>query len=173
MSGVDDALARTPADGAAGVTPVRRLGRDDVARVAELERAVFGPSAWTEPMVAAEVEGPDRWYVGVDDVAPDGTSELVGYGGLWFDGETATVMTLAVAEHARGHGLGSALLRALVDRARGLGATAVFLEVRVDNDAAIGMYERAGFVRLGLRRRYYQPENVDALTMRLVLRGER
>jgi len=97
----------------------------------------------------------------------------VGYAGTWFDGQDAQVMTIGVASDHQGRGFGRMLLEALLEHERARGTEQVFLEVRVDNDAAIGMYERAGFVRLGLRRRYYQPENVDALTMRLVLRGER
>jgi [ribosomal protein S18]-alanine N-acetyltransferase len=67
------------------------------------------------------------------------------------------------------HGIGRALLTAIIARSVALGAHAVLLEVRIDNEAAITMYESAGFERLGLRKRYYQPEDVDALTMRLEL----
>ncbi len=56
-------------------------------------------------------------------------------------------------------------------RARELGAQRVLLEVRVDNDPAIHLYESSGFRRLGRRRGYYQPGNVDAWTMLLVLEG--
>ena len=41
----------------------------------------------------------------------------------------------------------------------------MLLEVRTDNEAAIGLYESEGFVRLGVRRRYYQPSGADAYTM--------
>jgi len=96
-------------------------------------------------------------------------TELVGYAGTWFDGQDAQVMTIGVAPEHQGRGLGRLLLAAILDRERERGAERVFLEVRIDNDLAIAMYERAGFERLAVRRGYYQPENVDALTMRLVL----
>ena len=41
----------------------------------------------------------------------------------------------------------------------------VLLEVRTDNAAAITLYQAHGFVRLGLRKRYYQPSDADAYTM--------
>ena len=127
-------------------------------------------------MVREELAAPGRWYVGVDGDAtvPEPglvlQSRLVAYAGLWFDGDTATVMTIGVAPAAQRQGLGALLLGALVDRSRALGADGLLLEVRVDNAPAIALYERSGFTVLGRRRRYYQPEDVDAFTMRLPLR---
>ena len=165
----------TPVPGPPGAL-VRPLTPVDVGRVVALERLLFGVSAWTELMVREELDGPGRWYVGVDDatvVVPGGEltadSLLVAYAGLWFDGDVAQVMTIGVAPAAQGRGIGATLLAALVDRARELGAAAVLLEVRVDNARAIALYERFGFTVLGRRRRYYQPEDVDAFTMRLPL----
>jgi ribosomal-protein-alanine N-acetyltransferase len=43
------------------------------------------------------------------------------------------------------------------------------LEVRADNDAAQRLYCATGFSVLTVRRRYYQPGDVDALIMRLTL----
>ncbi|HWS57979.1 MAG TPA: GNAT family N-acetyltransferase, partial [Actinotalea sp.] len=84
-------------------------------------------------------------------------------------GDLVQVMTLGVAGHARRRGCGDRLLGALVEHARAVGASAVLLEVRVDNDPAIALYTRAGFAVVGRRRRYYQPEDVDAWTMSLDL----
>lgn len=45
----------------------------------------------------------------------------------------------------------------------------MMLEVRADNVAALGLYRQSGFEQLSVRRRYYQPEGVDALVMRKLL----
>ena len=142
----------------------RPLTDADLPRLIELETALFGPGAWSAGMIAEELAGPGRWYVGAE---ADG--RLVGYAGLWFDGDITQVMTIGVDAAAQRAGIGAALLEALIARSRELGAEAVLLEVRVDNEAAIALYHRAGFEMLGRRRRYYQPEDVDAWTMRLVL----
>jgi|GEM_PF-219387 len=144
---------------------LRPLTVDDLARVADLERQLFGPSAWTDAMLAAELHAPGRWYV----AAVEGDDTLVGYAGLWFDGDVTQVMTIGVAPAVQRHGVGTALMTALVERSRELGAGAVLLEVRVDNAPALAMYEKFGFTVLRLRRRYYQPEDADAWTMRLAL----
>ncbi len=146
---------------------MRALTLADVPRLLELEHELFGPGAWTEGMLHEELTGRARYYVGIDD---DGEPpRLVGYAGTWFDGVDAQVMTIGVSPSHQGRGLGRVLLAALLAHERGRGAEQLFLEVRVDNELAIAMYERAGFERLAVRRGYYQPENVDALTMRLML----
>ncbi len=151
---------------------LRAMVPADVPQVAELERQLFGPSAWTEAMLAGELHAPGRWYLAAvvrpaDDAADEGT--VVGYAGLWFDGDVTQVMTIGVAHAVQRQGIGTALLTALVERSRELGASAVLLEVAVDNAPAMALYERFGFEVLARRRRYYQPEDVDAWTMRLEL----
>jgi ribosomal-protein-alanine N-acetyltransferase len=42
----------------------------------------------------------------------------------------------------------------------------VWLEVAVTNSAAIALYREFGFEDVRVRRRYYQPEDIDALVMR-------
>ena len=41
----------------------------------------------------------------------------------------------------------------------------ITLEVRASNKKAIHLYEKFGFKSLGLRRKYYQDNNEDALIM--------
>ncbi|GAA1714856.1 hypothetical protein GCM10009809_08820 [Isoptericola hypogeus] len=155
---------------------LRPLRSTDFDRVLQLERVLFGAGAWTFGMLADELAALGRWYVVAEPTGPDavavygpGPKPVVGYAGLWFDGDVAQIMTIGVDPAYQRHGVGRELLRALVERSRNLRAGAVLLEVRVDNDAALGLYEKAGFERIGLRRRYYQPEDKDAFTMRLDL----
>ncbi len=150
-----------------GEVRLRPLVVDDVPELDVLERALFGAGAWSTQGLADEIVGPGRWYI----AAVDGR-RIVGYAGLWFDGEDVQVMTVGTAQDHQGRGIGRLLLDALVARARELGASSVLLEVRVDNEPALRLYDHAGFVRLGVRRGYYQPENKDAWTMRLGLRAD-
>lgn len=151
-------------DPPAASTRLRRLVAADLARVEELERELFGPGAWSRETYESEVSAPGRRYVAA--VAPDG--ELVGYAGVAL-GSDAEVMTVGVAASWRRRGVGTGLLAALLAAARDARCRRVFLEVRVDDDGARRLYERAGFRPVGVRRGYYQPENVDALVMRLDL----
>jgi ribosomal-protein-alanine N-acetyltransferase len=133
----------------------------DVPAVHALEVRLFDPDQWSPEVFWSELAA-DRWYV----VAEDG-GEVVGYAGLATSGREADVQTVAVSPDAQGRGLGRMLLDALVARAARDGATTLLLEVRADNAAAIRLYERTGFERIAVRRRYYQPGDVDAHVMRL------
>lgn len=150
---------------------VRPLRAGDFDRVLDLERQLFGRGAWTYGMLADELAGLGRWYVVAEPERRDevGPQPVVGYAGTWFDGDVAQVMTIGTAPEAQRHGVGRALMDALLAHSRAVGAEAVLLEVRVDNGPAIAMYEAYGFERIGVRKRYYQPEDVDAYTMRLEL----
>lgn len=154
----------------AGGYHLRPLAWADITRVAALEVELFGASAWTMGMLTEELRGRGRWYIAAQ---PDGEgvpAPLVGYAGLWFDGDNCHLMTIGVDPRVAGHGLGGAMLDALIERAREIDAVSLLLEVAVDNERAIAMYASRGFTTIGLRKRYYQPEDVDAYTMQLPLR---
>ena len=83
--------------------------------------------------------------------------------------DEAEILTLAVDGARRGAGLGAILLERAVDMAGEQGADAVFLEVAVDNVAALALYARAGFTKVGKRRAYYTNaagQSIDALVLR-------
>ena len=145
---------------------LRPMGRDDVHAVATMEEALFGAEAWSPELLTTEVttDPASRYYI----VADDG-GRIAGYGGLLAQpGGQADVLTLAVAEHRWGEGIGGALLDGLLTEAGRRGCTEIFLEVRVDNDRAQRLYRRRGFTEIGIRRAYYQPSGTDALVMRLI-----
>lgn len=133
----------------------------DVERAHELEVRLFDPDTWSPEVFWSELAA-GRWYV-VAEEGPD----LLGYAGLAVTGTEADVQTVAVSPSAQGRGLGRRLLAALVGQAALEGATSLLLEVRADNPTAIRLYERTGFERIAVRRRYYQPGDIDAHVMRL------
>jgi len=118
------------------------------------------------PDPTAEADG----AIAGTDVADVAAEEILGYAGLDHAGDTADVMTIAIAPAGRRRGLGTLLLDTLVTRTRARGEHHLLLEVRADNTAALALYDRAGFTTLTTRRRYY-PGDVDAHVMRLTLEG--
>jgi ribosomal-protein-alanine N-acetyltransferase len=147
---------------------LRELEWTDLEVLAALERELFADDAWTLESWWHELAGrPRRDYV----VAVDEQGEILGYAGLDRAGESGDVMTIAVARAAQGRGLGRHLLTELVRRAELSGIRSLLLEVRADNAAARKLYERGGFEVISVRRRYYQPGDVDALVMRKLIGG--
>jgi ribosomal-protein-alanine acetyltransferase len=147
---------------------LRPATADDLAAIMTLERASFPTDAWSEAMMREELSSAHGWYV-VDDEA----GRLVGYAGLRAvkNAKDADVQTITIAEASRGRGRGRAMLRALLDEAVRRGVADVFLEVRADNPVAQALYVSEGFLEIGRKPRYYQPDDVDAVVMKLDLRG--
>ena len=149
-----------------GELVLREMTWRDIPPLAALEPVLFADDAWSEQTWWAELAGrPRRCYV----IGEQGGA-VVGYAGLDRGGEVADVMTIAVAPAAQGQGLGSLLIDWLVVAARRGGAKHLMLEVRADNVAAQRLYSKTGFAMLTVRRKYYQPGDVDAHIMRLHLK---
>lgn len=138
----------------------------DLGAIMALERASFPTDAWSEQTMAAELAGEHGHYL-VDEQ----DERVVGYGGLRAlrGGSDADIQTIALSPAVRGQGRGRSLLRALIAEAAARGARELFLEVRADNTVAEGLYRSEGFAEIGRRPRYYQPDDVDAIVMRLDL----
>jgi ribosomal-protein-alanine acetyltransferase len=145
---------------------LRRATLRDLERIMDIERTTFPTDAWSAPMMLGELEDRNTHYL----VAETEDGRIEGYAGLLAPLGTgdADVQTIAVAESARRRGLGRRLLVELLREAQERGAYRVFLEVRADNSAAQQLYRSLGFEEIGVRRGYYQPDNVDAVTMRRV-----
>ena len=80
--------------------------------------------------------------VALVDGAPAGICKLAIRGDLgWIGG-------IGVAAPHRGSGVGEALMRAVLDEARARALREVWLEVLVQNEPAIRLYEKLGFVRV-------------------------
>ena len=139
------------------------LVRSDAARCAELDTVLFdGDDPWPEAAFVRELAVAHNRYVGarVDDL-------LVGYAGIARLGRTPPfeyeIHTIGVDPEFQGQGIGRRMMTDLLDFAGPDGV--VYLEVRTDNEPAIALYESLGFVRVGLRKRYYRT-GADAYTMK-------
>ena len=137
----------------------------DLPRLASAHAQAFD-IPWDEAMIAELLAGPGAYALLAVDADTLGMVLCRAVAG------EAEVLTLAVPPWTRRKGVALALMTAAMGAARALGAKVMFLEVDVDNDAAVGLYERLGFTRAGLRKAYYDrgaEPRADALVMRLDL----
>lgn len=81
--------------------------------------------------------------------------QILAYGIMTNVLDEAHILNLCVSPQYQQNGLGTRMLKFLLDRARQLGSRTVFLEVRHSNHAAKSLYETHGFNELGRRSNYY------------------
>ena len=148
---------------------LRRATPDDLAAIMTIESSEFANDAWSSAMMSAELGDTHGYYVVAHPVGEP--TQVKAYAGLRapFGSAQADIQTIAVAPDARRHGIGRALMNALMVEARDRGASELFLEVRDDNPAAQRLYESLSFDRIAVRPNYYQPDGVDAIVMRLTI----
>jgi ribosomal-protein-alanine N-acetyltransferase len=135
----------------------------DIDAITVIELGCFGSEAWSEPLVAAAIDG-ERNTVLIDD--------LDAYGTIAVAGDVADLERIAVMPSRRRQGVACRLLDALSAAAHAQGATRMLLEVASDNQPAIGFYETYGFTTISRRAGYYRG-GVDALVMQLDLEESR
>jgi ribosomal-protein-alanine N-acetyltransferase len=145
------------------------LGPGDAARCAELEAQLFeGDDPWPAAAFLRELAAQHIHYVAARD-----DDKLVGYAGIARLGRKPPyeyeIHTIGVDPAYQGQGVGRQMLDRMLEFA---GDDTVYLEVRTDNTAAIAMYQSAGFVNVGLRKRYYRVSGADAYTMQRPARGD-
>lgn len=141
---------------------VEKLTAAHLSQVAELEGLCFA-DPWSEK--ALELFLSDEAYGAV--CLQNGC--VVAYGGiLWtpFEGQITNIATHP--DHRR-CGMGAAILEHLIAVATARCCEQLSLEARVSNLPAISLYERYGFLKMGVRRAFYKHPTEDAYVMCLPL----
>lgn len=78
------------------------------------------------------------------------------------------VVTLDVADESRRAGLAGKLMDQVERRAADVDASCIELHVFTGNEGAIRFYEGRGYVRVGVRRRFYGSVGLDAFVYRKI-----
>jgi N6-L-threonylcarbamoyladenine synthase len=141
----------------------------DLPEIMKLELASFANDAWPEVSFRSELAATHTYYI----IALEDNS-VVGYAGLSKlpGSDQADIQTIAVREDKRGLGIGRMLMDTLTAQAVELDAKQIFLEVRADNSIAQKLYKLFGFKQIGTRKKYYQPDGVDAFIMKTDLKSK-
>lgn len=162
----------------------------DVPQVMDIERESF-PSMWPQTAYSRELknrlarylvlveEGDEgaskpaaslprramRWLLRAKDEPPPTRRLIIGLVGVWLMVDQAHVVTIAVREAFRQQGTGGLLLLAAMEVAFAENMESVTLEYRRDSEPARALYEKFGFLNVGVRPRYYTDTNEDAVIM--------
>ena len=130
------------------------------AQIAEIEKLCFS-DPWSENSIASELGNRlSLWFVALDG------DTVAGYIGSQSVLDEADMMNVAVHPDYRRQGIGQRLVLALSSAVQEKGIKGLMLEVRQSNTCAIALYEKLGFVQVGLRPNYYRNPRENALIMR-------
>lgn len=137
----------------------RAMTAADIPACASL--AAGDPECWSAAALAEELNQPAARLF----VAEHG-GKVIAFTVFQLVLDEASLLAVHTAPACRRQGAAGALLRSALEALTDEGARTVFLEVRAGNTAALALYHRLGFVRAGLRRRFYRDPADDAVVMR-------
>lgn len=140
---------------------IKRMAKEDVDGVIAIEGKAYGEHHWSKDSFLQELCNDLAWYYSLFNEK----GELVAYAGTWHILEEAHITNIAVDKDHRRKGYGEALLKHILDDCYKEMIKYLTLEVRVSNKAAIGLYKKYGFKSFGIRKKYYQDNNEDAMIM--------
>ncbi|MBR6557419.1 MAG: ribosomal protein S18-alanine N-acetyltransferase [Clostridia bacterium] len=140
---------------------IELLPREELTAVSRLESEIF-TDAWSYDALLSSYDNPCSVFFRASDI----DNNTVGYVVLYCMYEEAEILNVAVSPAVRRFGIATALIRAAIAAGEKLGAKAFFLEVRESNLPAKSLYEKLGFVPIGIRKRYYSNPVENAIEMR-------
>lgn len=138
---------------------IREMQSEDVDAVTDLEQSCFS-MPWRREDFEDILTRSDRIYLvavyGDEVVGGCMMSDIVGEG---------DISNVAVYEKYRGQRIADVLLKSMFTLGTERGILDYTLEVRSQNQSAIRLYERNGFITEGVRKNFYQKPTDDALIM--------
>jgi ribosomal-protein-alanine N-acetyltransferase len=142
----------------------------DLPTINRLERECF-PNPWPASSFRDILNAENHFNIVIADPQDDPIAYLCAA----FVADEVQIHNIAVAKEYRRNSLGRRLLEAAETEGRARGAFGSVLDVRSTNTAALALYGRFGYRRVGRRRGYYERPAGDALILfkPLVGKGER
>ena len=121
----------------------------NISDIVKIENECF-EHPWSENSVRTHIMGKNN----IAFVCMDG-KDVAGYAGMTAVLDEGQIMNIAVLPRFRRHGYGDALVLKLKEYCKENNLSFMTLEVRASNIPAIKLYEKHGFKRVGLRKKYY------------------
>ncbi|MBQ3562561.1 MAG: ribosomal protein S18-alanine N-acetyltransferase [Clostridia bacterium] len=131
--------------------------RKDAQFIAEIERSCFS-TPWTVEQIISS-EDTTAFFL-----AKDG-EKVIGYGGMYTVLDEGYVTNIGVLPEYRRKGIGSKIVRELINFSIEKSLSFITLEVRVSNVAAIELYKTFEFNEVGRRKNFYRNPTEDAFIM--------
>ncbi len=147
----------------APVVRTRRMTAADLPGVMEIEKEAFS-NPWSLDMVKKELTQEWSNVLLLEESTPWGW-ELRAFAIFWIVADEVHVLNVATHVASRRKGYGKQIMDEVITVGRARQCRIGTLEVRRSNVAAIALYDRLGFRTVGLRPRYYNDNQEDAVVM--------
>ena len=118
---------------------------------------------WTFDILKNELESKNSLYF-----VAKLNDEIIGFASIKIILDECELMNIVTKKAYRKNGIGNLLLNLIINKSKELKLTKINLEVSNTNITAINLYKKAGFIKVGLRNKYYNNEN-SAILMTLNL----
>ena len=138
---------------------INRMEKAHIAQVANIEKSIFS-IPWSEDAFEKSNLSDDTIYL----VAVE-QDKVIGYCGVYISFEVGNITNVAVDANFRKKHVATALIEELIYLCKGKKMTQIVLEVRETNVPAIKLYEKLGFVEMGIRKNFYKKPTENALIM--------
>lgn len=151
---------------------VRLMQDSDLEAVIELLQNASS-YFWSPQLIQESLTSPhDSSMLFYRSKAAQEGNEIIGYSVIRSVLDECHLLNMVITKTEQGKGLGSVFLQTLIAGLAPQQST-LYLEVRASNLAAIKLYEKAGFIKAGVRKDYYptQKSREDAWLYSLSLSG--
>ncbi|MBQ8476497.1 ribosomal protein S18-alanine N-acetyltransferase [bacterium] len=139
---------------------IKKMEIENIDDILAIEELSYGEHHWSYESFVSELNNSISSY---NCALLD--NKCVGYMGIWKIVDEAHVTNLSVHPDYQNRKIAHRLLLSSIDECYQSKIKYITLEVRTTNEKAIHLYEKFGFKSLGLRKKYYQDNNEDALIM--------
>lgn len=136
---------------------LREMAIKDLDIITNIDSLCF-PVAWSKQDYQNELL--DNEYAQLYVLEND--NQIIGYIDFWITFDTCQLTKIAVLPSHRGKGYSKQLMDYMIKKAEESYCESVSLEVRVSNDIALKLYESYGFIKVNVRKNYYQDNGEDA-----------
>ncbi|WP_027399485.1 ribosomal protein S18-alanine N-acetyltransferase [Anaerovorax odorimutans] len=139
---------------------IRKAEEKDIDEISKLDEICF-TIPWSKESIEKEIKENKLALYLVVEVK----NRIAGYAGLWMIVDEGHITNVAVHPDCRKKGIGESLVLEIFKETRKQGIKSYTLEVRFSNFAAIHLYEKLGFRKAGIRKKYYEDNGEDAIIM--------
>ncbi len=139
---------------------IKPFDESDIEEAVKLEKECFS-SPWSKKGFESALAEGLSYFI----CARNENGDFMGYAGMYSAADEGYIYNIAVRTEYRSNGVGTALLKNLLEYSGRHGLSFLSLEVRISNVNAIKFYEKLGFKELGIRKNFYDFPKEDAVIM--------